>query len=191
MIVACKKWHIAKRLTERIRQATNLTAVDYLFSEQATPLPDLGGLQTSVEKRARHCRAFVGMLFEHYQTNRLIICLDTTNFGRIRDFFQDRPKTRLLFVDCDFSDEFLKGHAQRLDLASPSSSDDAFAALLPALRNDLNIESERIRNARWDNMFELRETRPTSENAAALSAFLDISNDRAQEIAANNRLFSD
>ncbi|MCB1365130.1 MAG: glycosyl transferase, partial [Rhodobacteraceae bacterium] len=41
MIIVCKKWHVAKRLLDRIRQITNLPAIEYLFSEEDTPLPDL------------------------------------------------------------------------------------------------------------------------------------------------------
>jgi len=32
MILVCKKWHVAKRLAERIRRITDLTAIDYLFN---------------------------------------------------------------------------------------------------------------------------------------------------------------
>jgi Family of unknown function (DUF5928)/Core-2/I-Branching enzyme len=48
MMVTCKKWHVAKRLTERIRAETNLPCVDYLFNEASTPLPDLGGIQSTL-----------------------------------------------------------------------------------------------------------------------------------------------
>ena len=51
LMVTCKKWHVAKRLVDRVRQVTNYPAVDYLFNEAATPLPDLGGIQTTLEKR--------------------------------------------------------------------------------------------------------------------------------------------
>ncbi|MEO8242402.1 MAG: DUF5928 domain-containing protein, partial [bacterium] len=54
LMVTCKKWHVAKRLVERVRQVTNMPAVDYLFNEASTPLPDLGGIQTTLEKRTRH-----------------------------------------------------------------------------------------------------------------------------------------
>jgi hypothetical protein len=191
LIVICKKWHVAKRLTEKLRQLTNLIAIDFLFSEDATDLPNLGGIETSVEKRTRHSRAFVGLLFDHFQTDRLLICLDTSNLDRIQDFFVDRPRTRALFVDCEFSDPFLKGHAERVGLASPKSSDETFAALLPAVRNDLFIESENIRNAGFDNFFELRQSAPLSKNAGSLAGFLDISPDRAQEIAQMQELFAD
>ncbi|MCB1362825.1 MAG: glycosyl transferase, partial [Rhodobacteraceae bacterium] len=63
MIIVCKKWHVAKRLLDRIRQITNLPAIEYLFSEEDTPLPDLGGIQSTLEKRARHRRALMRMLF--------------------------------------------------------------------------------------------------------------------------------
>ena len=76
MVVTCKKWHVAKRLVERVRGLTGAPAVDYLFNEQATALPDLGGIQTTIDKRMRHRRALVRMLFDHWQTDKLILCVD-------------------------------------------------------------------------------------------------------------------
>ena len=48
MVVICKKWHLGKRLAQLVREATNLATVDYLFDEEAAPLPDLGGIQSSM-----------------------------------------------------------------------------------------------------------------------------------------------
>ena len=62
LIIVCKKWHVAKRVLERIRQVTNVPAIEYLFNEEDTPLPDLGGIQSSLEKRTRHRRALMRML---------------------------------------------------------------------------------------------------------------------------------
>ena len=87
MIVTCKKWHVAKRLVERVRQVTNIPALDYLFNEEATPLPDLGGIQTTLEKRTRHRRALVRMLFDYWQTDRLILCIDPANVDLMQDFY--------------------------------------------------------------------------------------------------------
>ena len=64
MMVTCKKWHVAKRMVDRVRKVTNLPALDYLFNEGSTPLPDLGGIQSNLEKRTRHRRALVRMLGE-------------------------------------------------------------------------------------------------------------------------------
>ncbi len=74
--MVCKKWHVAKRLLDRIRQVTNVPAIEYLFNEEDTALPDLGGIQTTLEKRTRHRRALMRMLFDYYETDRLIVCMD-------------------------------------------------------------------------------------------------------------------
>ena len=56
MIVICKKWHVAKRVLERMRQVTNIPAIEYLLNEENTPLPDLGGIQkTLANERAQAC----------------------------------------------------------------------------------------------------------------------------------------
>lgn len=49
MIVVCKKWHVAKRLVDRMRKVTNVPAIEYLFNEENTALPDLGGIQASLK----------------------------------------------------------------------------------------------------------------------------------------------
>ena len=107
MVVTCKKWHVAKRLAERVRGLTTLPAVDYLFNEEATPLPDLGGIQTTLEKRMRHRRALVRMLFEHWETDRLVLCVDPGSIDLIQDFYNGRSRVRLLEIDCEFSDDYL------------------------------------------------------------------------------------
>ena len=91
MMVTCKKWHVAKRLVDRVRGVTGLPAVDYLFNEEATALPDLGGIQTTLEKRTRHRRALVRMLFEYWQTDRLILCVDPGQHRADPGFLQ-RPR---------------------------------------------------------------------------------------------------
>ena len=45
LIVACKKWHVAKRLIDAINQNASIPTVAYLFNEESTPLPDLGGFR--------------------------------------------------------------------------------------------------------------------------------------------------
>ncbi len=121
MIVTCKKWHVAKRLVERARQVTNIPALDYLFNEEATALPDLGGIQTTLEKRTRHRRALVRMLFDYWQTDRLILCIDPANVDLMQDFYSDRSKTRMLEIECDFTDDYLIGHARRVGLAGEAT----------------------------------------------------------------------
>lgn len=191
MIVACKKWHVGKRLLERVRQVTNTPAIDYLFNEEATALPDLGGVETTLAKRNRHRRALVRMLFDYYGTDRLVFCLDPSDIGTIEDFYADRCVTKLLEVDCRFSDDYLAGHARRVGLAGEKTPPEVLARLMPTIRYDIRFESERIRDRGFPRSYRLREDAPPDENAAPLAAFLDIPQGAAREIAATDHLFID
>ncbi len=191
MIVVCKKWHVAKRLAERIRQATNLPAIDYLFDEENTPLPDLGGIERTLGKRTRHRRALMRMLFDHHESDRLLICMDPDNMELFRDFYSDRARVRLLEVECTFSDEYLIGHAMRVGLAGESTPGEILKNLLPTIRYDMAFESERIRDAAFPRHYRIHQNASVEENAAPLAAFLDIPPEKAREIAATDYLFAD
>ena len=191
MIVTCKKWHVAKRLLERVGNASNLHAIEYLFDEESTALPDLGGIQATLEKRTRHRRALMRMLFDYYETDRLMICLDPSNFDLIHDFYGDRNETRLLEIECHYTDAYLEGHAMRVGLAGEHTSEDTFRRLLPAIRNDVFRESERIRDQNFPEFYRLAQKAPAEENALALSGFLRMENDKAMDIVAGGNLFDD
>ncbi len=191
LIVACKKWHVAKRLAEAARQVGNVTAIEYLFNEEHTALPDLGGIETTLEKRTRHRRALMRMLFDYYDTDRLIICMDPSNFDLFEDFYADRCTTKLLEVQCSFSDEYLKGHAHRVGLITDHSSDDAIARVLPTLQYDMVFESERLRDADFSDFFRIKQSNSDHENAVAISDFLGVSDEQALKIAQIDHLFSD
>jgi hypothetical protein len=191
LIVVCKKWHVAKRLLDRIRQVTNLPAVEYLFNEEETPLPDLGGIQKTLEKRTRHRRALMRMLFEYFDTDRLIVCMDPSNLDLMHDFFSDRSITRMLEVHCQFSDEYLSGHAMRVGLAGEQTNQATMERLLPTIRNDMIYETDRIRDAGFPNYDRISETADPEENAEKVARFLSISQESAEQITRSEYLFAD
>ncbi|MGR3273286.1 glycosyl transferase [Thalassococcus profundi] len=191
LIVVCKKWHVAKRLLERIRQVTNVPAIEYLFNEESTALPDLGGIQSTLGKRHRHRRALMRMLFDYYETDRLIVCMDPANLDLLEDFCGDRSVTRLLEVECQFSDDYLIGHAMRVGLAGDRTPRETLARLLPTIRHDMTHESDRIRDAGFQNHARMREIDPPETNARLIADFLTIPQDRAMEIAMTDYLFAD
>ncbi len=191
MMVTCKKWHVAKRLVDRVRQVTNLPALDYLFNEASTPLPDLGGIQSTLEKRTRHRRALMRMLFDYWQTDQLVVCIDPANVDLMQDFYNDKAKVRLLEVECDFTDDYLIGHAKRVGLASDSTPPETIERLLPTIRYDVRFESDRMRDAGFRNLLRLRESATVDENTVPLAEFLDIPLEKAREIAATEYLFVD
>ncbi|SLN36815.1 DUF5928 domain-containing protein [Roseisalinus antarcticus] len=191
LIVACKKWHVAKRLVGSIKHHTNIPAIEYLFNEETAWLPDLGGIQTTLGKRTRHRRALMRMLFEYFDTDRLIICLDTSSIDLMRDFYSDRSTTRLLEVRCTFTDEYLIGHAKRVGLAGAGASRETIDRLLPTIRHDVVYESERIRDGGFANHGRIGETWSIEQNAGALQSFLTVSDEVARGIAETNHLFVD
>jgi Family of unknown function (DUF5928)/Core-2/I-Branching enzyme len=191
MMVTCKKWHVAKRLVERIRQETNLAAMDYLFNEVGTALPDLGGIQTTLEKRTRHRRALVRMLFDYWQTDRMVVCIDPANVDLMQDFYNDKAHVRMLEIECEFTDDYLVGHARRVGLAGEQTPPETINRLLPTIRYDVRFESDRIRDAGFTDFYRIREGALVDENTVPLAAFLDIPPERARAIAATEYLFTD
>lgn len=191
MLVTCKKWHVAKRLVDRVNQVSGLPVVHYLFNEAATPLPDLGGIQTTLEKRMRHRRALVRMLFDFWGSDRLVICVDPASTELIQDFYNDRAEVRLLEIGCEFSDDYLVGHARRVGLASVQTPEAAMARLLPTIRYDVRFESDRLRDMNLVRHYRIRETATADENAEVLAEFLGLPPVRAREIAASDYLFVD
>ncbi|SFB08445.1 Core-2/I-Branching enzyme [Poseidonocella pacifica] len=191
MIVACKKWHVAKKLVARIRDRTGMPAVEYLFNEVEAGLPDMGGIETSLSKRMRHCRALVRMLFDHFGSDRLIVCVDPADISLLQDFYGDRARIRLLEVECQFSDSYLAGHARRIGLAGTGTPAAALAKILPTIRQDILSETDRMQDSDFPGHFHLREGAPVIENATALAEFLAISQEAAHDIATTEHLFAD
>jgi len=191
MLVACKKWHVAKRLADRVHQATGLPVVHYLFNEAATPLPDLGGIGSTVEKRMRHRRALVRMLFDTWDSDKLVLCVDPASTDLIQDFYNDRAEVRLLEIGCEFSDDYLVGHARRVGLASAQTPDAAMGRLLPTIRYDVRFESDRLRDMNFSGHYRIRELVDPEENVGPLAEFLGVPPDKAREIVTTDYLFVD
>ena len=191
MIIVCKKWHVAKRLVAAIQHHTNVPAIAYLFNEDATDLPDLGGIESSLQKRGRHRRALMRMLFDHYDSDRLVICLDTSSLDLMADFFADRATVRMLEIECSFDDDYLVGHAMRVGLAGPQTKETTLARLLPTIRHDMIYERDAIRDANFAHTAQIKETGTSEENAHALAQFLSVSPDVARTLADTPHFFVD
>ncbi|MGH1464577.1 MAG: DUF5928 domain-containing protein [Cognatishimia sp.] len=191
MILVCKKWHVAKRLLGKIKQETNIPAIDYLFQEEDTDLPDLGGIQATIEKRTRHRRALIRMLFDYYQTNRMIICMDPGSLDLLHDFYSDRSTTRAMEIQCSYSDSYLKGHASRIGLAGEQTPQETFNRILPTILRDIDDESDAIRDANFENYARIREVDEIDDFLQPIASFLSVSEDKALAIATTPHLFSD
>lgn len=190
-IVTCKKWHVAKRLLDQFSQVSNLPLIEYLFDEEGTVLPDLGGIEQSITKRTRHRRALLRMLFDYFETDRLLICIDPANIELFRDFHSDRSKTRVLEIECQFGDDYLVGHARRVGLLGEDCAPETAATLLPTIRNDVALEADLLRDENFPMHFRYREHGTRTENVDALTAFLSVSKDQAAKVVDNAYVFAE
>ncbi|KRW93339.1 DUF5928 domain-containing protein [Paracoccus sp. MKU1] len=191
LLVVAKKWHVAKRLTAAIRAHTPIPAVDFVFNEHEAHLPDLGGVETTVEKRDRHRRALIRLLFQHFESHRLVLCLDPSALHLIQDLTSDKADTRILLVDSEFDDDYLRGHIARVGLAGAETAPEVIERLLPTVRADLEHEAERLRDMDFAGFHSVAPWRPCQENAAQLARFLDVPAEIALTLAKTDYLFSD
>jgi len=191
LLVVAKKWHVAKRLTASIRKNTEIPAVDYLFNENNAGLPDLGGVETTVSKRTRHRRALLRLLFEQFESNSLVICLDPSALKLVEDLMQDKADTRILLIDSEFDDDYIRGHIGRVGLAGPETPPEVIDRLLPTVRADLEHEAERLRDLGLLGFHSISPWRSPEDNAVQLARFLDLMPEKARELATTQHLFSD
>ncbi|MFT5637969.1 MAG: hypothetical protein ACI861_000787, partial [Paracoccaceae bacterium] len=191
LILICKKWHVAKRLLASIQRSTNLHGAEFLFDEVNASLPHLGGIENSMEKRTRHRRAMMRMLFDYYETNRMIICLDPNNMDLLTDFYSDRCTTRVLEIECAYDEDYLIGHAKRFGLAGENTSHDTLMRLVPTVRQEFSFETDAIKDAEYPHFYQINERSSDSENTPPISDFLGISRKQAGEIARTDHLFAE
>ena len=191
MVISCKKWHVAKRLLSRIKEKTDLVGVEYLFDEEQTDLPALGGIESSLDKRSRHRRAFLRLLAEHFGSKRLLICLDPGNLDTLTDFHADAAEVRVLELECRFEDEYLVGHAKRVGLAGDATPQETIEKLLPTVRQNFVFETDQIRDADYPGYVRVSETQTKEVNGRQLAEFLKVEQEVAKDILAIDYLFAD
>ncbi|MCQ0970814.1 beta-1,6-N-acetylglucosaminyltransferase [Paracoccus sp. TK19116] len=190
-VIVAKKWHVAKRLTAAIRDRTELPAIDYVFNEIDAGLPDLGGIETTLDKRQRHRRALIGVLMERLETRRLVLCIDPAAQALLRDLVASRAATRVLFIDGDFDDAYLAGHIVRVGLAGQGTPRDRLEALVPTMRADLAHEARMLRDMGLPWFAEIGPGQDQTTNGDALARFLDVPAELGHDLAATPHLFAD
>jgi hypothetical protein len=190
-MLVCKKWHVAKRLLHKASDKMDVKGIEYLFDEAGCKVPHLGGIERTMEKRNRHRRALMRMLFDYYGTERLMICLDPANLDLMRDFMSDRANARILEVQCHFDDQYLVGHAHRVGLATDDTPGEVISRMLPTLRHEFLDEQSAIRDEEFTQHWRLKEGRAVEDNAAVLADFFGIDPDMGRELAETQHLFAD
>ncbi len=189
-VIVCKKWHVGKRLAARLRHE-GWPGIDYLFDEDATEMPDLGGIETGLDRRSRHGPALLRLIFDRLGTDRLTICLDPARIDVARELAAGPGDVRFLDLRCRFTDDYLAGHARRIGLIGPQTQAATVAGLLPTLKRAIADEADRLATADLPGYRLLREGDPATDAAQALARTWDLPYDRAAAIAGDPAMFAD
>lgn len=188
-VILCKKWHVAGRLVQELQDIGKVPAYGFIFDDEGAQLPDLGNVESTREKRGRHRRAFLKLLYSHHDSKRLVICLDPANIDAVRDFASDVATLRFLEVFCDISDSWLVGHAERIGLGSKAESGDLHAGLMTTLRRNIDDEWADLRGLGLAHYYSISEGDVPGQMARPISAALDVSIDDGARLARIADLF--
>lgn len=189
-VIVCKKWHVAQRLVATLEEI-NFPAHGYVFDQDDVDLPDLGNIESSREKRGRHRRAFLRLLYKARGTNRLAICLDPANIGAIQDLAQDGCNLRVLELVCELSDDWLSGHAARVGLGSSEDQGDLRTGLMATMRQNIEDEQSDIRDLDLPTHIRVFDSDDAGRLARPLAEAFGISIDGGAALARTPHLFED
>lgn len=188
-VIICKKWHVAKRVLAELTAVSERPGYGFIFDEDNAGLPPLGNIESSRDKRARHRRAFLRLLFETNGARAMTFCLDPSGLDAIRDLATDGCDLNLLEIRCDISDDWLTGHAERIGLGSRSEAGALHAGLMSTLRINIEDESAALRALGLPGYRRINQGDAPGAMARPIADALGISIDAAGRIARRPDLF--
>lgn len=191
LLIAAKKWHVGRHAAEAVARAAGFPALGYVFDEDA-PLPfDLGGIASGKDKRGRHRRACLGLMFDALGVSRLGLCVDPSRDDVVRDFASTECRVRVLLIDTPFSDAELEDHARRVGLLGDRADEAARRALVAALRAEFAEEGARLRAATPRTASLLAPGMGREEKAVAVARFLRAGRDATEAVTREIEPFLD
>ena len=188
-VIVCKKWHVALRLAQQLHDSGGPKNYGYVFDNERTDLPAMGGYENSRVKRVRHRRAFLKTLAQQEATDRMTICLDTSNVAALADLAGDDCTLHVLEIGCKFSDDYVIDHADRIGLNGSQLLADAQSEMVAAIRRIFAEEKNAVRKLNLPAMFRINVGDEPAEIAEVLAGFAGIHPKRALFIAEEPALF--
>ncbi|MFN3260448.1 MAG: DUF5928 domain-containing protein [Pikeienuella sp.] len=169
LLIAAKKWHVGRHAAEAAGRAGGFPALGYVFDEEGRLPFDLGGLEAGKDKRGRHRRAFLGLMFDALGVSRLALCIDPSRDDVARDFAATDCRMRILCIETPFTPAEYEDHARRVGLLGAGEGG---AALVSALEAEFAEEATRLRAAAPGAAIRAAPGMGREEIAIAVARFL-------------------
>ena len=182
LVIACKKWHIGERLSRAIHRITGMETLGYVFDQDEPLNMDLGNLEVGKDKRGRHRRAFISLLFDIRGTEKLALCIDPSRDDVVRDIADTDARMRVLLIETEFSETEYLDHAERVGLLAPGVLEEQRRAVIDALKIEFSEESGRLRKVDTGRMDLLSDDQNRVEMAASIARFLRVSRDEVEAV---------
>ena len=122
-------------------------------------------------------------LFQTSDINQLVMCIDPVSIDTLEDLRADSCDVKLMEIGCDFDDEYLIGHAQRMGLAIETLSPEMRDDLLRTLRSNIHDESDQLHALDFQVFERVHETSTVEEISAALQRLTYIDHETASQVA--------
>jgi len=180
-IYSCKDWAMGRAIAQQASHVKGVAALGYIFQEEDANLPNLGGFERGVGKRAMHRRAFLRMIMDVLGTQEIILCVDPAFVEIFKDLEADRCKMRVLFVDIDLSDDFCAGHAYRTGLLESHDAKEN-PTIVRTMRHNLIAEKERLIELGLRDFTHLARGTDPDETLTKFKNFADIDRASADQI---------
>lgn len=181
-VIACKKWHVGQIFADTVRRVTGIDTLGYVFDQEEPLEMDLGHLEAGKEKRGRHRRAYLGLLFDACGSNKLALCVDPARDDVVRDFADTDSRMRVLLIETPFDDQEYEDHGRRVGLLGDYASKELRDTVVNALKVEFAEESVRLRKVDTGRLGLLSASQNRVEKAAAVARFLRVSRDEVEAI---------
>lgn len=182
LVIACKKWHIGQHFAKAVTRITGIDSIGYVFDQDQPLDMDLGNLEVGKDKRGRHRRAFLSLLFETRNVAKLALCADPSRDDVVSDFADTDCRMRVMLIDTDFSDRELLDHGERVGLLNAEAGEAQRDAVITALKVEFAEESGRLRKSHRGRLDRVSADQNRVENAAAIARFLRVGRDEVEAV---------
>lgn len=191
LIVACKLWHVGKSVEESIGRIAGIPSFSYVFDEDMPINLSLGNLERGLEKRGRHRKAVLNLLYDMTNSRRVMLAIDPARRDIIDDLAENVGTVRLMLVDRPLDDNYFSGHAERMGLLSAASGAFENREVLKTLMHEHRDSLRYLERTYNGRLFHNDLSREHASNVIDFGRFLHVPRATAEAIACEVEKFVD